>query len=59
MTKKLLDLRKSPLSGPTWEVTCPNGDEVFWVDELGLYELGLQPRCYCGMYYEIRVIANA
>lgn len=47
------------MTGPTWEVTCPNADEVFWVDELGLYELGDQPLCYCGMYYEIRVITNA
>jgi len=47
------------MTGPTWEVTCPNADEVFWVDELGLYELGDQPRCYCGMYYEIKVITNA
>lgn len=42
-----------------YEVTCPNADEVFVVDEAGLYEIGKEPICYCGMYYEIRQVANA
>lgn len=41
-----------------YEVACPNADEVFIVDEPGLYEIGDQPRCYCGMYYEIKEITN-
>lgn len=41
-----------------YEITCPNADEVFIVDESGLYDIGDQPLCYCGIYYEIKELPN-
>lgn len=43
-----------------YKVQCPLDptDEVFIVDEAGLYEMGDQPTCHCGMIYIIEVIAN-
>ena len=41
-----------------YEITCPNADEVFIVDEQGLRQVGDRPLCWCGLTYEITEVPN-
>jgi hypothetical protein len=41
-----------------YEITCPNADEVFIVDEQGLHQISDHPLCWCGLTYEITEVPN-